>query len=50
MTEKEIIDGYSTIMNGNLYATEQNWNKVGEYYQQFSIYTEEYVTHVTNKI
>lgn len=50
MSEKEIMEGYSLIMSGTLYENQLNWNKVGEYYQQFSIFTGEYETRVTNKI
>ncbi len=50
MSEKEIRDGYSLIMSNNQNTNIQVWNKVGEYYQQFSIFKGEYKTHVTNKI
>ena len=50
MSEKEILDGYLLIMSDNLNINKPDWNKVGEYYQQFSIYTREFKTCVTNKI
>lgn len=47
---KKIIDSYTSIMKQSTYNSSANWEKSGEYFRQFSIYSvREVETHIQNK-
>lgn len=49
--QKKIIDRYTAIMKHTTYCSSGNWEKSGENFRQFSIYsTGEVETRIQNKV